>query len=109
MHTFIRDLDMFISSLLNDTKFIVFQNHLEGWLKQIVLSCPRASDSVGLELVLREVAHQTGSWVMLLFLVQEPHTESHWCEEDAAGALPRCPPPIPMCSEQNHTTWLSHL
>lgn len=81
---------MFISSSLNDAKFIVFWNHLEDWLKQIVLSCPRASDSVGLELVLREVAHQTGSWVMLLFLVQEPHTESHWC-----GGCCWCPAQMP--------------
>lgn len=90
MHTFIRDLEVFISSSLNYAKFIVFQNHLEGWLKQIVLSCPRASDSVGLELVLREVAHQTGSWVMLLFLAQVPHMENHWC-----GGCCWCPAQMP--------------
>lgn len=57
MHAFIRDLEMFISSLLNDTKFIVFWNHLEGWIpkhKLFVLPPEEASDSVDLELVLRK-------------------------------------------------------
>ena len=82
---------------------IIVNKHLTTYTHRWLGPAPRASDSVGLELVLREVAHQTGSWVMLLFVVQEPHMENTGVE-DVAGALPRCTLPNPMCSEQNHTT-----
>lgn len=52
-------------------------NHLEGLLKQSAGPHPRASDSVDLGWS-SSIRMPTGSEVMLVGLVWEPHFENHW-------------------------------